>query len=457
VAEPAQRRDDNTGGKFYEHPSRTEEVPSEGGAFLVRPARYLSVTTALNIRNKEALVFWAANLAARRAMENLPQLVASTLIPSCGRTRARTEPYGCKVCVTCTQYWVAMFHHGEKSRRAREGTAAHDILEGWINTGEWAYTPQCTGDPDVDQYVPTHEAMAPYLAALQAWVADYGVERTDFLVSECTVWNHRLKYAGTLDFIVDIHPRTKKAAEFCARINYMISGNAALADPAVLQRPVRVLGDAKSSEGEEAKLYSEHPLQLVGYRNAETMTPKHGAPELEVPMIETDGACILQVRMNRETGAGEYTFRPVLTTGREMRTFEAVLVDARWEAEWGDEATLVRAFPLPTGWKYTPPTYARATTPDGKLCGCAACDNPDDADCLFAGRGSRPPGAHVREVTADGDPVPPKPVRKRAPAKKAAAKTAPKAAPADATASPLADLSRPLAKGVWQIGDEPPF
>jgi hypothetical protein len=406
MAEPAQRRDDGAGGKFYEHPSRTEEVPDHGGATLVRPARYLSVTTALNVRNKEALVFWAANLAARRAMENLPQLVASMLRKDCGRARARTEPYGCGDCVACTQVWVALFHHGEKMRRAREGTAAHDVLEGWINTGVWAYTPQLTGDPAVDQYVPTQEVMQPYIGALKAWVADYGIERDDFQASECTVWNHRLKYAGTLDFIVTIHPRTKKAAELCARINYQqaMAGANELGYPAGvdLLAPVRVLGDAKSSEGDGPKLYSEHPLQLVAYRNAETMTPKHGAPDMEIPMIETDAACILQVRMNPETGKGEYTFRPVVTTGREMRTFEAVLVDARWEAEYGDESTLVRAFPLPNGWKWT-------------------------------------------------DPAAPVKATKTAPRKRAVKK----AAPASAT---MASAARPLDDDPgWQPGDEPPF
>lgn len=346
MAEPAQRRTDDTGGKFYEHPSRTEDVPDEGGAIRVRPRRYDSVTQALGIRAKPALIFWAANLAADRAMGNLPQLLGAILIPDCGRAAARSEPYGCKVCEACVRRWVALYHVGEKERRAREGTAAHDVLERWILTGEWLYTPALTGDPNIDQYVPTADTMAPYIAALQAFVADFGLQPEDFLVSECTVWSHRLGYAGTLDFIVRIEPRTKKSAELCARINLATYGPGATAEQ--LAAPVTLVGDAKSREGEKTQLYSENTLQLTAYRHAETMLPKHAAPEMERPMVATDGAAILQVRPDG------YAFRPVVTDGRSMRTFEAVLTDYRWESQFGDLSTQVQAFPLPAGWEWRP-------------------------------------------------------------------------------------------------------
>jgi hypothetical protein len=388
VSEPAQRRTDEDGGKYYEHPSRTEDVAGPGGQIIVRPARYDSVTTALGIRNKPALVFWSANLAARRAMENLPQLLAAALIDDCGRAAARTEPYGCKQCEACIARWVALYHVGEKNRRAREGTCAHDVLERWIRTGEWLYIPVTTGDPEVDQYVPTQEVMAPYIKGLQDFVETFGLTPDDFLVSECTVWNHRLKYAGTLDFIVRIEPRTKESAKFCARINYaeyqrlhghahdalaaagfsaeelLPSGDITEAD---LLRPVVILGDAKTTEGDDAKLYSEMTLQLTGYRNAETMTPKGGAPEMERPMAETDGAAILQIRFDPVTGKPGWTFRPVVSDGRTMRTFEAVLTDYRWESECGDKSTQVGSFPVPKGWKWVEPgqpvTPARKRTP----------------------------------------------------------------------------------------------
>lgn len=410
MAEPTQRRTGEDGGKFYEHRTRTEPNP-DGGPGSTRPARYLSVTQALSVLAKPDLIFWSANLAAARAMSNLPQLIGALLVPDCGRAAARTEPYGCKVCEACIARWVALFHVGEKNRRAREGTATHDVLERWILTGEWLYTPALTGDADIDQYVPTRDAMAPYVAALQAWGADYALTPEDFLASECTVWNHRLSYAGTLDFIVTVHPRTMKAAELCARINFeaftavqgwgLIGETPPGLDGIDLLRPVTILGDAKSREGEKAQLYTEHPLQLTAYRCAETMTPKHGAEEMERPMMSTDGAAILQVRPDG------YTFRPVVTDGRTMRAFEATLTASRWESEFGDYSTQVQAFPKPPGWTWAPPT-------------------------------------------ADGDPVPPKPVRKRAPAKKAAAK----AAPRTAGTSPLSDLRQTMQGARATISDD---
>jgi hypothetical protein len=428
VAEPAQRRTDSDGGKYYEHPSRTEDHPGDGGSVVVRPARYDSVTTALGIRDKDALKYWSANLAAKRAVENLPKLMASVLVPDCGRSAARTEPYGCGDCLPCVQRWVALFHVGETARRAREGTAAHDVLESWILTGDWTYRPVMSGDPAVDQYVPTQDVMAPYIQALQAFVAEYGLTRDDFLVAECTVWNHRLRYAGTLDFIVRIEPRTKKAAELCVRVNasntrnvHLVPG-ASAPTPAELLAPVVILGDCKSRENEKAALYSDNTLQLTAYRNAETMTPKRAAPEMERPMIETDAAAVLQVRPDG------YTFRPVVSDGKAMRAFEAVLVDYRWESQHGDESILVRAFPLPDGWEK--PTWERATTPTGGLCGCAGCDDPTDGRCLFGG--ARPLGLHTREVDRDGTPVT-APAKKAAPRKRAAKKAAPPASP---TAAP---------------------
>jgi hypothetical protein len=410
MAEPAQRRDSPDGGKFYEHLSRTEEVPGEGGSIVVRPARYTSVTTALSIKEKDGLKYWSANLAAARAVDNLPELMAAVLVQDCGRAWARTEPLGCGSCLPCRQRWLALFHVGESARRAREGTAMHDVLERWIATGEWLYTPAFTGDPDVDQYVPTAEVMAPYIQRLQEWAADYGLTPDDFLASECTVWNHRLKCAGTLDFIVDIHPRTKAAAELCARINhsqaltvYEAVGQAADVD---LTRPVRILGDAKSRENEDAAIYSEYTLQLTGYRFAETMTPKHAAPEMEQPMLATDAAAVLQVRPDG------YTFRPLTTSGAEMRAFEHALELYRWESERGSESTLVRAFPKPDGWKWSAP---------------------------------KAPAGPPPEMLAEAAEAP-KPVKKAAPRKRAAAKKATPAAASGAGArvggSPTLDSMR---------------
>lgn len=352
MAEPLQRRTRDDGSKFYEHPHRTEEVLEGGGGMItIRPRQYRSVTNVLSVCNKPALVFWAGNLAAKRAMENLPKLISAARIQTCGRARARVEPLGCKECADCIEFWVAMFHHGEKERRGREGSAAHDILEHWILTGEWVYRPR----EDFGVYAPTPDEMAPYTAALQAFITAYGLVPESFLFAECTVYNHTFGYAGTLDFIVVIRPVTKAAAEFCARINHANG----VAD---LTAPVRILGDCKSREGEGTELYQEQPLQLGAYRYAETMLPKLAAPEMEAPMLATDGAAILQVRPDG------YAFRPVVTDGNTMKAFRAVLNLHAWTDEYGDASILVRAFPKPDGWKWIPPTPAKPIlSPSAKL------------------------------------------------------------------------------------------
>jgi hypothetical protein len=372
VSEPAQRRSNDDGSKWYEHPSRTEDVREGGGDMVtVRPARYVSVTTALGVVNKQALMFWSANLAARRAMENLPKLIGAARRDDCGRARARVEPLGCKECAACAEHWVASFHIGEKERRAREGSAAHDVLEAWILTGEWTYTPRA----DWGEYAPTPDEMAPYLASLKAFITDYALTRESFLIAECTVWNHTWRYAGTLDAIVVIKPVTKAAAEFCAKINHSIG------QP--LDAPVTVLVDLKSREGEGAGIYVDQPLQLAAYRWAETMTPKFGAAEMEAEMIQTDGAAILQVRPDG------YTFRPVVTDGATFKAFRDTLGLHGWHSTIGEFATQVKAFPKPDGWTWVPPKPVLA--PSAKLNVTDPADKPKAAPRKRAAK--KAPGA----------------------------------------------------------------
>jgi hypothetical protein len=411
VSEPYQRRTNDDGSKFYEHPTRTEEVPGpDGKSTIVRPARYVSVTTALGIVDKPALVFWSANLAARRAMANLPQLlVAAFKEDDCGRSAARTEPLGCGTCAACTERWVALFHHGEKERRAREGSAVHDILEWWTKTGEWVYRPRDSWG----EYAPTLEQIAPYLRRLQEFVEDFGLTPESWLICECTVFHHGLKYGGTLDGVVRVYPRTKKSAEFCARI----ARSQEIPWDKVVAEGVLVVVDCKSSEGEDAKVYVEAVLQLTAYRFAETMIPAKDSL-IEMPMLATDGAVVLQVRPDG------YRFRPVLTDGRSMKAFRAVLDLHRWHSEWGEYSTQVQAFPKPDDWTWQPQTFERATMPGRGLCGCPLCDDPAEPSCSFGG--ARPPGPHTREVGVDGEPV----AKMAAPRKRpsAAAKKAAKAA-----------------------------
>lgn len=346
MAEPAQRRDDGVGGKFYEHPTR--EGPDGG------PALYTSVTTALGVVEKEALKHWSAKLAAKRAMDNLPMLIVAARKDSCGRSYARTGEPRCGVCSTCVQRWVEMMHHGETERRAREGSAVHDVIEHWSKTGEIgeeyfdtsAYLYEGT---DGTTYQVTWEMVEPYVRRFREFIADYGLTPASWGACEATVWHHDDGWAGTLDGVLKIEPVTKLAAKLCARVR-VAAGIWSGAD-----EPVWVVFDAKTREGEDKQFYDEYALQVGGaYRHAQTMTAKQGLIEME--MLATDGAVILQLRPDG------YSFEPVASDDVTYDAFLHALALYRWRSAEGVKSVQVRTFPAPAGWKWREPK-ANGTPP----------------------------------------------------------------------------------------------
>lgn len=394
MAEPTQRRTAEDGGKYYEHPTRVDGT----GA----PRRYTSVTTALGIKEKSALIHWATGLAAGRAMANLPRLIAAARIEPCGRTRKRTGDPRCGECAECVAWWCEGTHHGERERRAREGSAIHDVIEHWSKTGQIRYEPsEHLYEKDGATHQVSREAVQPYIDSFLQWVADYGITPESFLACEATVWHHLDGWAGTTDGILLIKPVTAKAAKLCVRVNL---ANGKTGD--ALLDPIVVLLDNKSREKADKAFYTEYPLQAAAYRHAETMTPKHGL--IEIPMPRTDGAVIFQPR------PGSYSFEPIVAGKREYQAFLQALALFHWDAEHGQKSIQVGTFPTPEGWKA--PTWERASPPTGGLCGCPYCDDPADGRCQFSG--ARPLGKHTKEVDADGNPVKPK----RAPRKAAAPK-----------------------------------
>lgn len=330
MAEPAQRRTNDDGGKFYEHPTR---VDANGD-----PQRYDSVTSALTVYEKDGLKWWSAKIAARRAMENLPKLLAAQREEPCGRTWARSEPYRCDVCPECIQRWVELYHVGEANRRRREGSVLHDVLEYRITRGEWpdgdalvrlvALQNQAEGEQRIEL-----DTMAPYIANLRRWWDDYGITTLACEAAEMTVWNHTHNYAGTLDAVITIYPETKLAARLCARLQ-----------PHDPYRPVTVIVDLKTREGEDKQLYAEHALQLAPYRHAETATLKVSGEEVRMPA--TSGGVVLQVRPDG------YHFEPVLTRMTELQAFLNVLAAYRWKQRNGPASIAVATFPVPKGWAW---------------------------------------------------------------------------------------------------------
>jgi hypothetical protein len=384
MAEPATRRTGEDGGKFYQHPTRTT-VENGGG-----PRLYDSVTTALSAVDKSALKYWAAGLAAQRAMDNLPRLLGSQLVEPCGRAYARQEPWGCGQCPECTKRWVELYHHGEAARRRREGSAAHDALEWRILHGAWPNLDYLAALQNQDETQDRIDAKAiePYVEQLKRWFEDYGLTSESFVASELTVWHHVHGYAGTLDAILVVEPITKLAAKLCARVC-----------PRNPYAPVTVVIDCKTREKPDKEFYEEYGLQLAPYRHAETALPKNSIEE--VPMPKTDGGCILQLR------PGSYSFEPVYTDAQELNAFLNVLAMYRWSQRRGAASIAVKSFPVPEGWTYQEGAYVRGRAAEAVAAPAAGTTTETPA------------------LAWEAPPATPAPAKKTSPAKRAGRKTAP--------------------------------
>lgn len=312
------------GSRYY---IRTDETGAE--------QQYWSVTTALSVKHKEGLKWWAAKLAARRAMANLPMLIKAQRVDPCGRTWAKTEPLRCDRCPDCVQRWVELFHVGESERRKHEGSAIHDAIESWIQTGTWR-EPIDLAQPYIERHPDIVAALPPYLAACKQWVEDFGLIPEDFWASEMTVYSHVHRYAGTCDGALWLSPRTKKAARLMAQI---------LGRPVKRGERILVIFDCKTREGEGAAIYDDHPLQVTAYRHAQTCRPSK-AMEREFPMPATHGAVIFQPRPDG------YAFRPVRTGTGEFKAFLAALELYRWTANDGNASFAAASFPTPDGFTW---------------------------------------------------------------------------------------------------------
>lgn len=313
---------------------------------------YWSVTTALSIKDKSGLKRWAAMLAARRAMDNIPKLLRAQRIEPCERTWHRTEPLGCGECPPCVQKWVQNYHYGESSRRALEGSAVHDGIEAWIKTGvlpnaaTLANLPAAGGGTYIERHPDITKMLPPYLERTEQWIADYGLRPDMFFASEMTVYNHTHRYAGTSDGGLRLEPVNERAARLVARIRGDLR-----------DEPVLMLIDCKSREGEDKKLYDDHPLQLAAYRRAETCRPSKAA-EREFPMPTTEGALVFQPRPDG------YTFEPVSTGEEEFQAFLAALRLHRWTVDHGPASIAVKTYPLPDGWVWPRPAVPAVVEPE---------------------------------------------------------------------------------------------
>lgn len=324
--------DNETGKRFY---------PIDGENFW-------SCSTVTGILDKSGLTYWAGGLAAAFAFDELPTILSASMIAPCGRSYAKCkhESYmphiagecPCRVCEGCIRKKMANLHDMVKRRRADEGKQTHKVIDWWVKSGgQWI-----AFDPEV----------APYVGAFKVFVAEYGIQPSDFLWTEAIVVNRTHKYAGTTDGILQIHAdRTPAAAELVAKLLSKTTGTPITAEQAADQHLiVLVVIDFKTQDKakEDEAFYPDQALQLVGYRKAETIRLSH--TDEESPMPHTDGALLIHLRPDGCT--------PRLTVSDET-TFEAFILALRlfeWVTTCGTASISTRSFPLPKPAKATKAT-----------------------------------------------------------------------------------------------------
>jgi hypothetical protein len=284
----------------------TDEETGERWYVFNEYGRLLSVTTAFRAIAKMGLMVWAAQLAARHAFIELPTVITASRTKPCGRAtnrcrhddwQTRCERCPCGACRPCVERWLADRHKAESSRRADEGSRTHDVIEWWSLHGE--YRPH---DPDI----------APYVAAFKALIAEYGLTPDSFILAEGTVINPADRYAGTTDGVIRFDATaTESAAKLVAKVLRHRGDYAHIKTPAALvkavireQRTVDLVVDWKTREkelqlGESPKFYPEQALQIAGYRWAPIIRLK--GTEVEVPMPNTDGGVVIQLRPDGAT------------------------------------------------------------------------------------------------------------------------------------------------------------
>lgn len=315
--------DEETGQRFY-------EIDGE---------KFWSVTTAIGVIGKDRLTFWSAGLAAGFAFDELPTILTSSRIRPCGRTYHRCQhdwrmPHipgecACRTCEACVRRQMTELHDVTKKRRADEGRRTHAVIEWWAeHDGEWIGF-----DADI----------AVYVAAFQAFCAEYGITPDDFLLTERVVINREHKYAGMTDGVLAIYAdRTTAAAEVVARLLSKTIGEKIAATEAAEQHlSITVVIDFKTKDKatEDVKFYPEGALQLSGYRFGQVCRLKN--LDSEEPMPHTDGAMLIFLCLNGAV--------PRLTVADES-TFEGFLMALglfRWLHEYGTASVSTRSFPLP--------------------------------------------------------------------------------------------------------------
>lgn len=306
-------------------PEGTDRIPKRSQGFYRDPIngdKYRSVTTILSQGvPKEQLVFWAGNVVAESALDNVPALVRAIRKPA-----DRAEMFD----------WLRRAHTRKKDERADVGSAVHTIIESHV-----LGTPlpaDLASDPE----------MAVFLAHFERFVHDWDVT---FEASEMVVANPEELYAGTLDYLV-------RSARIVAEL--ISQGRLpADADPDVcLMGDTKTGGEMCTGDGLCVKLrpyefkrcpgdglhtikgvYPEAGLQMSAYRAASTAWLRDGT---KVPMPATHPVGI--VLHLRPEG---YLIQPALCDERVFDHFRYARRVADWTSETS-KTVLGAALTVPT-------------------------------------------------------------------------------------------------------------
>jgi hypothetical protein len=164
---------------------------------------------------------------------------------------------------------------------AERGTHLHDMAQAHLLGAPM---------PEVPEDVPQ------YFEHFLAFLADFGIDLTT-TISEASVVNRTVGYAGTLDIVGDLFTDL---------------------DP----EPVPWLIDVKTSAKHPlTQLWPEHPLQLAGLRHGEKLWLANG---LEEPMPQVTRCGILNVR------PWGYALLPVEAGAKEFAAFKSALATTRY-------------------------------------------------------------------------------------------------------------------------------
>lgn len=187
---PELARSKSHSNRQYVHPVTAQEYPS--------------VTTITGMKDKPALVNWAANETIDYTLLNWDDL--APLTKKVRRVMMKDSRYEKKVSKTSFS-------------ASNIGNLTHDMVEQYIETGVpgfSAYGLEIVAKAEISP-VEAMDQVMPWFASFKAWEDRF--KPTDY-VSEATIFNHEVGYAGTLDLTFRIGSKLYLTDMKCGRQAY---------------------------------------------------------------------------------------------------------------------------------------------------------------------------------------------------------------------------------------------